>query len=174
MWGAIIAGAAGAAGGLIKNAAARKEADRIMKGTRKLKDGSPRMYGEQQDELIRALAAGRADQSLAESQVARSGLGRQLSGAAAGGDTLGARNAMLSGEEAQLAGGVGRAVGQESVGNMAGASTNISQAANDVLNRERIRLDALRMYMDAKNSKKSNWEAAGVGAANGLMAGMGT
>ena len=76
---------------------------------------------------------------------------------------------MMTGEEANLAGGVGRSAGGESVGNLAGASTNVTQASNDILNREKLRLEALRQYNEAKQARKSGMSAALGGAANGLM-----
>lgn len=169
VWGAIAAGAAGALGGYINNQGEQRRLDSIMEKAKKYKDGMPRAYGAQQDELIAALSKGGADQSMAEANVARTELGRGLAGAASGGDALGARRAMMTGEEANLAGGVGRSAGGESVGNLAGASTNITQASSDILNRERLRLDALRQYNEAKQARKSGMSAAIGGAASGLM-----
>ncbi len=170
VWGGIIAGAAGALGGFIKNEGEQRRLDAIMEKAKKYKDGAPRAYGAQQDDLIAALSKGGTEQSLAEANVARTELGRGLAGAASSGDALGARRAMMTGEEANLAGGVGRAAGGESVGNLSGASTNITQASNDILNREKLRLEALRQYNEAKQARKSGMSAAIGGAANGVMA----
>lgn len=171
--GALALGAAGALGGYIKNQGEQRRLDSIMEAAKKYKDGAPRAYGAEQDALIAALSKGGSEQSLAEGRVAESGLSRKLSGLSVDNGALGVRSAMMSGEEANLAGGLGRSVGSESVGNLSGASTNVSQAASDILNREKLRLEALRQYNEAKQARKSGMSAAISGGASGLMAGFG-
>lgn len=172
VYGAIAGAALGGIGGLIKNKGERDRLNKIMEGAAKYKNGAPRMYGAEQDSLIKALQSAGPEQAVAGGNVARTGLARQL-GQTEGeiGGIAGVRAAMTSGEEAGLAGGIGRAAGAERVGNLQGAGTNISQAASDALARERLRLDALRMYNEAKDARKSGFNAFTGGAANGAMAG---
>lgn len=172
VYGAIGGAVLGGIGGIIKNKGERDRLNKIMEGASKYKNGVPRMYGAEQDSLIKALQSAGPEQAIASGNVARSELGKQL-GQAEGqaGGIAGVRAAMTSGQEAGLAGGIGRAAGAERVGNLQGASTNISQAASNALARERLRLDALRMYNEAKGARKSGFNAFAGGAANGAMAG---
>lgn len=172
MWGAIIAGAAGAAGGYIKQGEQNKRSDAAMAGAAKYKDGVARMYGSEQDELIRTLMARGASESAARAAVANSEMGRQLLERQSTGGAMGVRQAMMSGGEAKLAGQSGEAAGQEIVGSRAGAGVNLTQAQRDALARRQAQAEALRLYNEAKDAKQSRWAAAANGAANGLMSGM--
>lgn len=172
IYGAIIGGALGAAGGIWGNSKENKRIDAYTSGLEKYKSGMPRVYGTEQDALIKALAAGGSEQSQAATQVNRTELAKNLSQQQGSiGGIAGVRAAMGSGQEAGLAGEAGRSAAQESIGNMSGAGTNISQAAMDAAARNRLRLQALAEYDAAKKSRKGWFEAGVGGAANGAMAG---
>lgn len=166
-WGALVAAGAGALGGAMEQSSKNKRYDEIMRGIGDNRYGYDRAYGGQQDALIRALARGGADQSLAQSKVANTDLSRQLRSAEA--SPGGVRSAMFTGGEADLAGKVGSAVGQESVGNLSAASQNIAQSASDSLARKDLALRALRMYQEAESQRRSPFSGAMSGAANGLL-----
>lgn len=169
MWGAIIAAAAGAAGGYLKNKEKQKQVNAAMAGAGKYKDGVDRLYGTEQDALIQDLATRGATESRARANVANDSLGRQLLERQSTGGALGVRGAMMSGKEAELAGQLGEASGSEIVGSRSAASSNLSQAQRDAIARQQSRLEALRLYNEAKSAKKSGFTAAIGGAANGLM-----
>ena len=169
MWGAIIAGAAGAAGGYLKQDDINRKSDAAMAGAGTYKDGVARMYGGEQDELIRTLMARGASESAARAAVANSEMGRQLLERQSTGGAMGVRQAMMSGGEAKLAGQAGEAAGQEIVGSRAGAGVNLTQAQRDALARRAAQAEALRLYNEAKDAKKSRWAAAAEGFGNGLM-----
>jgi len=158
-------------GGYFGNKAAQRDADKKMAGASKYKDGVARAYGAQQDELIRSLAAGDTNQSDANARIARGDLGASLRGAAATNGALGVRGAMMSGQESVLAGNVGQASGNEMVTNLGGASSVVGQASADLAARNSLRLQALKMYEEAKAARKTGLRAAAEGAGNGAMAG---
>lgn len=169
MWGAIIAAAAGAAGGYLKNKEKQKQVNAAMAGAGKYTNGVDRLYGTEQDALIHDLATRGATESRARANVANDSLGRQLLERQATGGALGVRSAMMSGKEAELAGQLGEASGSEIVGSRSAASSNLSQAQRDALARRQAQLEALRLYNEAKGAKKGGLMAAMEGAGNGLM-----
>lgn len=169
MWGAIIAAAAGAAGGYLKNKEKQKQVNAAMAGAGKYKGGVDRLYGTEQDALIQDLATRGATESRARANVANDSLGRQLLERQSTGGAMGVRSAMMSGKEAELAGQLGEASGSEIVGSRSAASSNLSQAQRDALARRQAQLEALRLYNEARDAKKGGMEAAIGGAANGLM-----
>lgn len=172
LYAGLALGAIGAVGGLVGNRDAQRRADAAMAGAAKYRNGAPRLYGQEQDALIKALKAGGSNQAAAEGKVARSDLGREL-GQAEGslGGIAGVRAAMGSGQESALAGGIGGAMAQERIGNYSAAGTNIAQAAENQRARDRLRLEALQLYAEAKKARKSGFEAAAGGFASGAMAG---
>lgn len=156
----------GMLGGAMAQGAKNKRLDAIMEGADPYRKGMERRYGSEQDALIQALARGGADQSMAQADVARSDLGRQLRAAEASG---GARAAMFTGQEAELGGKIGGAAGQESVANYGGAANNIVQAQQDSLRRRAIALRAQQMYEAAKAERKSAISGAISGGSNALL-----
>ena len=172
LYGAIGGAIIGGAGGYFGNEAAQKKADAAMAGASKYKDGVPRMYGSEQDALIELLKRKDAEQSMARAAVARTAMNRQLAAREAAGGRDGIRQAMMTGGEADLAGQVGEAAGGEIVGNRLGAASELARAQADAVARNRLRLEALRLYEEAKNNRKSGLKAAVSGGANGAAAGL--
>lgn len=172
LYGAIGGAAIGGLGGYIANEGAQRKSDAAMAGASKYKDGVARVYGSEQDALIELLKQKDAEQSMARAAVARTAMNRQLAARQAAGGQDGIRQAMFSGGEADLAGQVGEAAGGEIVGNRLGASSELARAQADAIARNRLRLEALRLYEEAKNARKSGLKAAITGASNGAAAGM--
>ena len=140
-----------------------------MAGSGKYKDGVDRLYGTEQDALIRDLSLRGSTESAARAAVANDGLNRQLTERQAVGGALGVRGAMMTGKEAELAGQLGEASGSEVVGSRAAAGTNLTQAQRDAIARKQAQLEALRLYNEANDARKSGLQAAVEGAGNGLM-----
>lgn len=170
MWGAIIAAAAGAAGGYLGNKEKQKKVNAALAGADKYRNGVDRLYGAEQDALIQDLATRGASESRARSDVANNELGRQLLERQSTGGAMGVRAAMMSGKEAELAGRLGEASGSEIVGSRSAASSNLSQAQRDALARRKAQIEALRLYNEANDARKSGFQAGVEGAGNGLMA----
>lgn len=164
----LILALAGGAGGALKQNAANKRSRKIMEGVGDRRFGIERMYGGEQDNLIKALSAGKTDQTDAQASVARTDLGRQLQAAANSGGQAGTRAAMFSGGEAETAGRVGQGAAQELVGNMSNAGNVSAQALQDAENRRRLQVEAKRLYDEAKDAKSSVLMGALKGAGNAL------
>lgn len=171
IYGALIGAGAGALGGILGNKGAQAKADAAMRGADKYRNGVPRMYGTEQDALIALLQSKGAEESAARAMVARTAMNRQLAAKQYAGGQDGIRQAMMTGGEAQLAGQIGEATGGEIIGNRAGSASELTRAQKDAIERNRLRLEALRLYDAAKSSRKSGFQAGLEGAASGAMTG---
>lgn len=171
LYGAIGGAVIGGVGGLIGNQSAQAKADAAMAGTARYRNGVDRLYGSEQDALIALLQQKGAEQSMSRASVARAAMNRQLAALQAQGGRDGVRKAMMTGGEADLAGQVGEAAGGEIVGNRGQSAGELARAQQDAIARNRLRLEALRLYDAAKAGRKSGLGAFVGGAASGAMTG---
>lgn len=167
VWGAIIAGAAGALGGAIKQNSVNKKQNSIMRQIGDRRFGYERLHGDSQDALARTLAKGGFDQSTAQAAMDRTDINRDARVAEAGG-AAGIRDSMFRDSDEKLASVLGKNVAAERTSNMADAGRVMTQTEADMLRRKQLRLEAAGMYEDARGKKGSVLKGAVSGAASAL------